>query len=69
MKFKFCGDQDAPDWVLAEITTISKIVKPRLTCRAGHFDSCVTNSRDVLLGGSGIHRNYLPAISELSEHT
>lgn len=26
MKFRFCGDLDCPDWVLAEIATISKIV-------------------------------------------
>jgi len=25
MKFKFCGDLDAPDWILKEITTLSKI--------------------------------------------
>ncbi|CAF0776949.1 unnamed protein product [Brachionus calyciflorus] len=25
MKFRFCGDLDCPDWVLAEIATISKI--------------------------------------------
>lgn len=26
MKFRFCGDLDCPDWILAEIATISKIV-------------------------------------------
>mmetsp|Transcript_165 Transcript_165/g.265 ORF Transcript_165/g.265 Transcript_165/m.265 type:complete len:249 (+) Transcript_165:41-787(+) len=25
MRFRFCGDLDAPDWLLAEITTLSKI--------------------------------------------
>ncbi|RNA30365.1 COMM domain-containing 4 [Brachionus plicatilis] len=25
MKFRFCGDLDCPDWILAEIATISKI--------------------------------------------
>ncbi|EDV21144.1 COMM domain-containing protein 4 [Trichoplax sp. H2] len=25
MKFKFCGDLDCPDWVLAEITNLSKM--------------------------------------------
>ena len=25
MKFRFCGDLDAPDWLLAEISTISKL--------------------------------------------
>ena len=25
-KFRFCGDLDCPDWVLAEISILSKIV-------------------------------------------
>lgn len=34
MRFHFCGDQDCPDWVLAEIATLSKItsVKMKLLC-------------------------------------
>ena len=34
MKFKFCGDADAPDWLLAEMFTISKLssVRVRLLC-------------------------------------
>ncbi|XP_023365720.1 COMM domain-containing protein 4 isoform X2 [Otolemur garnettii] len=34
MRFRFCGDLDCPDWVLAEISTLSKIssVKLRLLC-------------------------------------
>ncbi|XP_076309325.1 COMM domain-containing protein 4 isoform X1 [Tachypleus tridentatus] len=34
MRFKFCGDLDCPDWVLAEINTLSKItsVKMKLLC-------------------------------------
>ncbi|XP_014676077.1 PREDICTED: COMM domain-containing protein 4-like [Priapulus caudatus] len=34
MRFKFCGDLDCPDWVLAEIATLSKItsVKMKLLC-------------------------------------
>ncbi|UYV81552.1 COMMD4 [Cordylochernes scorpioides] len=33
-RFRFCGELDCPDWVLAEITTISKLssVKMRLFC-------------------------------------
>lgn len=27
MKFRFCGDLDAPDWLLKEITVLSKIVQ------------------------------------------
>ncbi|GFW98929.1 COMM domain-containing protein 4 [Trichonephila clavipes] len=34
MKFRFCGDLDCPDWVLAEIATLSRItsVKMKLIC-------------------------------------
>jgi hypothetical protein len=30
MRFRFCGDLDAPDWLLAEITTLSKVSPPRM---------------------------------------
>ncbi|KAL0269742.1 UNVERIFIED_CONTAM: hypothetical protein PYX00_007377 [Menopon gallinae] len=35
MKFKFCGDLDCPDWVLAEINTLSKMssIKMKLLCQ------------------------------------
>uniref|UniRef100_UPI00358E9939 COMM domain-containing protein 4-like isoform X1 n=1 Tax=Myxine glutinosa TaxID=7769 RepID=UPI00358E9939 len=34
MRFRFCGDLDCPDWVLAEISTLSRLtsVKMRLLC-------------------------------------
>lgn len=34
MRFRFCGDLDCPDWVLAEISTLSKVtsVKIKLLC-------------------------------------
>ncbi|RVE71791.1 hypothetical protein OJAV_G00055530 [Oryzias javanicus] len=34
MRFRFCGDLDCPDWVLAEITTLAKMssVKMKLLC-------------------------------------
>ncbi|KAG8440356.1 hypothetical protein GDO86_006199 [Hymenochirus boettgeri] len=34
MRFRFCGDLDCPDWVLAEISTLSKIssIKLKLIC-------------------------------------
>ncbi|OCT89480.1 uncharacterized protein LOC100126646 isoform X2 [Xenopus laevis] len=34
MRFRFCGDLDCPDWVLAEISTLSRIssVKLKLIC-------------------------------------
>uniref|UniRef100_A0A2I3TKR9 COMM domain containing 4 n=1 Tax=Pan troglodytes TaxID=9598 RepID=A0A2I3TKR9_PANTR len=33
-RFRFCGDLDCPDWVLAEISTLAKMssVKLRLLC-------------------------------------
>ncbi|NWV56433.1 COMD4 protein, partial [Daphoenositta chrysoptera] len=38
-RFRFCGDLDCPDWVLAEISTLAKIVKcprpPRPPARSG----------------------------------
>eukprot|EP01038_Epipyxis_sp_PR26KG_P005692 gene5692-7858_t len=30
MKFRFCGDLDCPDWVLAEISTLSKMSSVRI---------------------------------------
>nr|XP_022303853.1 COMM domain-containing protein 4-like isoform X4 [Crassostrea virginica] len=34
MKFRFCGDLDCPDWVLAEISILSKMtsIKMKLLC-------------------------------------
>lgn len=34
MKFRFCGELDCPDWILAEIATLSKLtsVKMKLFC-------------------------------------
>ena len=37
MKFKFCGEADAPDWVLAEIATISKISSVRVKLLVGQI--------------------------------
>ncbi len=32
MKFRFCGDRDCPDWLLAEMNTLAKLtsVKTRV---------------------------------------
>ncbi|EDL95614.1 COMM domain containing 4 (predicted), isoform CRA_f [Rattus norvegicus] len=35
MRFRFCGDLDCPDWVLAEISTLAKIVKCPGSLRVG----------------------------------
>ena len=34
MKFRFCGGRDCPDWLLAEITTLSRLtsIKAKLVC-------------------------------------
>ncbi|GFS64713.1 COMM domain-containing protein 4 [Nephila pilipes] len=34
MKFRFCGELDCPDWVLAEVSTLSRItsIKMKLMC-------------------------------------
>jgi hypothetical protein len=29
MRFRFCGELDAPDWLLAEISTLSKLASIR----------------------------------------
>lgn len=34
-RFRFCGDLDCPDWVLAEISTLAKIVKCPGSLRVG----------------------------------
>nr|CAD7454187.1 unnamed protein product [Timema tahoe] len=35
MRFRFCGDLDCPDWILAEINTLAKMssVKMKLLCQ------------------------------------
>lgn len=35
-RFRFCGDLDCPDWVLAEISTLAKIVECRGSWGWGH---------------------------------
>jgi hypothetical protein len=35
MKFRFCGDLDAPEWILSEVSVLSKMssVRMMLVCR------------------------------------
>eukprot|EP00033_Pygsuia_biforma_P003039 GCRY01003341.1.p1 GENE.GCRY01003341.1~~GCRY01003341.1.p1 ORF type:complete len:204 (-),score=36.37 GCRY01003341.1:151-762(-) len=46
MKFKFCGDLDSPDWLLAEISVLAKISSVRI--------KLVTNQVISLLSGNDI---------------
>lgn len=38
-RFRFCGDLDCPDWVLAEISTLAKIVKCPGSLRVGRREA------------------------------
>lgn len=47
MRFRFCGDLDCPDWVLAEINTLSKMVvkfcAKRFTSLIAYCDMLILN--------------------------
>ena len=51
-RFRFCGDLDCPDWVLAEISTLAKIVECTGSSRgwSGQRD-CGWGLRDGREGG------------------
>nr|CAG4646687.1 EOG090X0HLW [Macrothrix elegans] len=36
MKFRFCGDQDCPDWILTEMATLSKLSSVKTKLLAQH---------------------------------
>jgi hypothetical protein len=63
-KFKFCGDLDAPDWILKEIAIISKLVRPFACnicvweCLQGGISSAVVGEGplDMLSGTCALFR-------------
>ncbi|XP_062468035.1 COMM domain-containing protein 4 [Pezoporus occidentalis] len=57
MRFRFCGDLDCPDWVLAEISTLAKISSVKLKL------ICAQVLRD-LLGGSMEYEKILKLTSD-----
>ncbi|XP_063201796.1 COMM domain-containing protein 4 isoform X3 [Chroicocephalus ridibundus] len=58
MRFRFCGDLDCPDWVLAEISTLAKIVLRDLLGEAMEYEKILKLTSDArLVGGcEGHHR-------------
>ena len=45
MKFKFCGDLDAPEWLLREVATLSRMTYVRIKLLILHIMTCIeTNS-------------------------
>ncbi|KAK7072022.1 COMM domain-containing protein 4 [Halocaridina rubra] len=52
MRFRFCWDVDCPDWLLAEITTLSKLTSVKLRLLAGNVAKAIpgtTLSYDVVI--------------------
>ena len=39
MRFRFMSGQDAPEWILAEVSTLSRIVRHALSCAAYAHDA------------------------------
>ncbi|XP_066987937.1 COMM domain-containing protein 4 isoform X1 [Macrobrachium rosenbergii] len=51
MRFRFCWDVDCPDWLLAEITTLSKLTSVKLRLLTGNVAKAIygpTLSHDVV---------------------
>ena len=60
MKFKFCGDLDAPDWLLLEIATLSKV-------GTVNFKLMVMQVMAELLGGEIDYAKLEKALSDASD--
>lgn len=52
MRFRFCGDLDCPDWVLAEISTLSKLTSVKIKLL------CVQVIKDLLAAGMDYDKVY-----------
>jgi hypothetical protein len=46
MKFRFCGNADAPDWLLAEMFTVSKLSSVRVRLLAAQLIQALVNTDD-----------------------
>ena len=52
MRFRFCGDLDCPDWVLAEISTLSKLTSVKIKLL------CIQVIKDLLAAGMDYDKVY-----------
>jgi len=48
MKFKFCGNIDCPDWLISEITLLTKISTIKLRIISNNLISCILNNGKTL---------------------
>lgn len=64
MKFKFCGDLDCPDWVLAEITNLSKMSSVKMKLLVTQVIKCLLEGE---LNYEKVHKLTADAKFELSD--
>ena len=48
MKFKFCGNIDCPDWLISEITLLTKITTIKLRIISNNLVTCILNNGKTL---------------------